>query len=68
MTTTKATAPAGHKLCRVLKAGDGKVSKGAFEAEEDGIRREQYYAKGDEFSLPADMADTLENRGLVETQ
>ena len=66
----KAEAPAipdGHKLCRVLKKGDGKVAKGFTKVEADGQTREQYYEKGDEIILPAEIADALEDRGLVET-
>lgn len=63
----KAAVPDGFKACRVLKRGDGQVSKGYTEVGDDGITREQYYAKGDELHLPAAIADALEDRGFVET-
>jgi hypothetical protein len=63
----KPVLPEGHKLCRVLKNGAGKVSKGFFAVEDDGQNREQYFAKGDEFTVMADIADALEDRGFVET-
>ena len=59
--------PDDHKLCRVLKNGAGKIAKGVTAIEDDGQTREQFYAKGDEFIIAAEIADALEDRGYVET-
>jgi len=59
--------PADQKLCRVLKNGAGKIAKGFSVVEDDGQAREQYYDKGDEFIIAAQIADALEDRGFVET-
>jgi len=59
--------PDGLKLCRVLKNGAGKIAKGEALVEADGQSREQYYDKGEEFIIAADIADALEDRGFVET-
>ena len=63
--TAKPSIPEGQVLVRVLKAGDGRVAKGAFDADNGG---EQFYAKGDEFAVAKKIADALEDRGLVEIQ
>jgi len=59
--------PDDQKLCRVLKNGAGKIAKGVTAVEADGQTREQFYDKGDEFIVAADIADALEDRGYVET-
>lgn len=59
--------PDNHKLCRVLKNGAGKIAKGETAVEADGQTREQFYDKGDEFIIEAQIADALEDRGYVET-
>lgn len=72
--TKKAETPAAHALpdgyaiCRVLKNGDGKIAKGMTALEDDGVKREQFYAKGEEFVVEKTIADALEDRGFVETQ
>lgn len=71
MTTTdkKAEAPKAEAkapdtaVVRILKAGDGKVSKGQHD-----LNGEHYYAKGEEVLLPIAIATALENRGFVEIQ
>ncbi len=60
--------PAGFVLCRVLKNGDGKVSKGVTALDDEGQTVEQYYAKGDEFAVAKAIGDALESRGFVEVQ
>lgn len=59
----KPAAPHGHVLCRVLKNGDGKISKGVHD-----LSGEHYFAKGDEFHAEKAIADALEDRGFVEIQ
>lgn len=59
--------PADQKRCRVLKNGAGKIAKGFVAVEDDGQTREQYFDKGDEFVIAAQIADALEDRGFVET-
>lgn len=54
---------AGTARCRVLKNGDGKISKGVHD-----LNGEHYYAKGDEFTTEKTIADNLEDRGFVEIQ
>ena len=63
MTDTAKAAPAkaeGTKV-RVLKKGEGKISKGIRIGGES-----QYFAKSEEVVLPDDIAISLEDRGLVE--
>lgn len=63
MTETTKPAPAkavGAKV-RVLKAGDGKISKGFRDAGE-----RQFYAKGDEITVSDEIAQALEARGFAE--
>lgn len=63
MTETIKAAPAkaeGAKA-RVLKKGDGKISKG-FRIDGES----QYYAKGDEVSFPDEVAVALEARGYID--
>lgn len=50
------------KRCRVLPNGDGKVSTGVHIA---GVG-DDFYEKGDEFSVPGKIAAELQDRGLVE--
>lgn len=57
------TFPKGHVVCRVLKAGDAKISKGVH-----GLNGEEYFAKGDEFATEKTIADNLEDRGFIEVQ
>ncbi|MEL7445091.1 MAG: hypothetical protein AAGK02_04675 [Pseudomonadota bacterium] len=48
--------------CRVLKAGDGKISTGVYLKGMGNMT----YDKGDEFEAPLHAARSLEDRGLVE--
>lgn len=59
----KPAADDGRVMCRVLKNGDGKISKGIHDL--DG---EHYFAKGDEFHAEKGIADLLEDRGFIEIQ
>lgn len=59
--TIKAPVKTGGANARVLKQGDGKISKGTRINSE-----RQYYAKGDHVTLPDDVAAELEDRGYVE--
>lgn len=60
-TTKEAPAKAEGTKARVLKNGDGKISKGVRVS---GAR--QFYKKGDEITLPDATALSLEDRGYVE--
>lgn len=62
-TDAKKPADDGKVLCRVLKNGDGKISKGVHD-----LNGEHYFAKGDEFHAEKATADALEDRGFVEIQ
>jgi hypothetical protein len=62
-----AVAPDGQKLCHVLKNGAGKIAKGFAAVDADGHAREQFYDKGEDFIVAAEIADALEDRGFVET-
>ena len=50
-------APAGHLVCTVTKAGDGKIHNGAG----------GYYKRRDTFHMPEKPALALEARAYVET-
>lgn len=50
--------------CRVLKAGDGKVSMGEHVA---GIG-DAFYERGETFTIERSIGEALENRGLVEIE
>lgn len=65
--TAAEAVPDGHRRCRVLKNGAGKIAKGFDAVDADGQKREQFYGKGDEFVVAAVIADALEDRGFVET-
>lgn len=60
-TTKPAPAKAAGARARVLKKGDGKISKGVIVGGE-----RQYYAKGDEVSFPDEIAVALEARGYID--
>lgn len=59
----QAPAAEGTARCRVLKNGDGKISKGVHD-----LNGEHYFAKGDEFTTEKTIADNLEDRGFIEIQ
>lgn len=54
--------PAGYVLCRVLKAGDGKISTGEHVAGHGDLT----YSRNDVFAVPRFQAEALELRGFVE--
>jgi hypothetical protein len=56
--------PADIVECRVLKAGDGKVSMGIHVASIG----DAFYEKGEKFSIERAIAVALEDRGLVEIE
>lgn len=58
-----ASVAEGQARCRVLKAGDGKISKGVHD-----INGEHYFDKGDEFVTSQAIATNLEDRGFIEIQ
>ena len=64
--TKAASAPAAKSAvtCRVLKAGDGRISTGEHTPGEG----DRTYARGDVFQASAETAAELEARGLVEAQ
>jgi len=58
----EAAVPPGYVRCRVLKAGDGKISTGEHLAGVGDLT----YARNDVFNMPRPVGEELENRGLVE--
>jgi uncharacterized protein (UPF0548 family) len=57
-------APPDVVECRVLKAGDGRVSMGIH----IGAIGDAFYEKGEKFTIERSIATALENRGLVEIE
>jgi len=60
--TTSEPIPPGYVRCRVLKAGDGKISTGEHLAGVGDLT----FAWKDVFNMPRPIGEALENRGLVE--
>ncbi|MFA6043624.1 MAG: hypothetical protein WC718_01455 [Phycisphaerales bacterium] len=56
--------PVETVTCRVLKAGDGRISMGVHIASIG----DAFYEKGETFQAPIDLATGLEDRGYVEIQ
>lgn len=52
----------GEVLCRVLKAGDGKISKGVHVAS----KGDETWSRNDVFPASREIAEGLEARGFVE--
>lgn len=60
-----AVAASGMVVCRVLKAGDGKISKGYLDLE---TNADAVFAFADKPTLPRLIAEALEARNFVEIQ
>lgn len=60
-----AVAASGMVICRVLKAGDGKISKGYLDVE---TNTDAVFAFADKPTLPRLIAEALEARNFVEIQ